>query len=211
MKTSDEIVRPKARGLTLTKTRNLKMSRSSHAYVRGSTVKFYEWLEEQKKGSLPDGPPVWICGDCHVGNLGPVANSTGRIGVQIRDLDQTVIGNPAHDLIRLGLSLASAARGSDLPGVTTAKMLEQMMEGYEKSFEPDFQEESAGGDPRRHQEGRRRFMEDPGRRAHQRCRADHPDREALLADYQAGGTRDQEAVRRRRDAQAGDHAAVEKG
>jgi uncharacterized protein (DUF2252 family) len=41
----------------------------------------------------------------------------------------------------LGLSLASAARGSDLPGVTTAKMLEQMMEGYEKSFEPDFNEE----------------------------------------------------------------------
>jgi len=29
-----------------------------------------------------------------------------------------------HDLIRLGLSLASAARGSDLPGVGTAKMLE---------------------------------------------------------------------------------------
>jgi uncharacterized protein (DUF2252 family) len=29
-----------------------------------------------------------------------------------------------------------------LPGVTTAKMLEQKMEGYEKSFEPDFQEES---------------------------------------------------------------------
>jgi uncharacterized protein (DUF2252 family) len=142
MKQSDEIVRPKARGLTLTKTRNLKMSRSSHAYVRGSTVKFYEWLEAQKRGSLPDGPPVWICGDCHVGNLGPVANLSGQIGVQIRDLDQTVIGNPAHDLIRLGLSLASAARGSDLPGVTTAKMLEQMMEGYEKSFEPDFLEES---------------------------------------------------------------------
>jgi hypothetical protein len=29
-----------------------------------------------------------------------------------------------------------------VPGVTTAKMLEQMMEGYEKSFEPDFNEES---------------------------------------------------------------------
>jgi uncharacterized protein (DUF2252 family) len=84
---------------------------------------------------------VWICGDCHVGNLGPVANSAGQIEIQIRDLDQTVIGNPAHDLVRLGLSLASAARGSDLPGVTTAKMLEQMMEGYEKSFEPDFNEE----------------------------------------------------------------------
>jgi uncharacterized protein (DUF2252 family) len=69
-------------------------------------------------------------------------NSAGRIEIQIRDLDQTVIGNPAHDLVRLGLSLASAARGSDLPGVTTANMLEQMMEGYGKSFEPDFNEKS---------------------------------------------------------------------
>jgi uncharacterized protein (DUF2252 family) len=140
--TAETFARPDARVATLTKIRNLKMSRSSHAYVRGSTVKFYEWLEGQKNGSIPSGPPVWICGDCHVGNLGPVANASGQIEIQIRDLDQTVVGNPAHDLIRLGLSLASAARGSDLPGVTTAKMLEQMMDGYEKSFEPDFHEES---------------------------------------------------------------------
>jgi uncharacterized protein (DUF2252 family) len=45
-----------------------------------------------------------------------------------------VIGNPAHDLIRLALSLATAIRGSDLPGVTTALMLEQMMEGYESAL-----------------------------------------------------------------------------
>ena len=43
---------------------------------------------------------------------------------------------PAHDLIRLGLSMASAARGSDLPGVTTARMMEQIIEGYEQSFAP---------------------------------------------------------------------------
>jgi uncharacterized protein (DUF2252 family) len=92
---------------------------------------------------------VWICGDCHVGNLGPIANAEGHIDIQIRDLDQTVIGNPAHDLIRLGLSLATAARGSDLPGVTTAKMLENMMEGYEQAFgaaseDPDFQHDRPG-------------------------------------------------------------------
>ena len=136
-----DFIRPNDREASLIATRNLKMSRSPHAYVRGNTIKFYEWLEAQKKGTLPDGPPSWICGDCHTGNLGPVANSAGRIEIQIRDLDQTVIGNPAHDLIRLGLSLASTARGSDLPGVTTAKMLEQMMAGYEKSFEPGFNEE----------------------------------------------------------------------
>jgi hypothetical protein len=59
-------------------------------------------------------------------NLGPIANAEGQIDIQIRDLDQTVIGNPAPDLFRLGLSLATDARGSDLPAVTAAKMLEQL-------------------------------------------------------------------------------------
>jgi uncharacterized protein (DUF2252 family) len=57
--------------------------------------------------------------------------------VQIRDLDQTVIGNPAHDLVRLGLSLASAARGSDLPGVTTAMILEELVAGYQAALASD--------------------------------------------------------------------------
>lgn len=109
------------------------MAGSAHAYMRGNTLKFYEWLETAQ-GTLPKGPPIWICGDCHDGNLGPIANSHGNIGIQIRDFDQTVIGNPAHDLIRLGLSLATAARGSDLPGVTTAKMIEQLIEGYDEAL-----------------------------------------------------------------------------
>jgi len=87
----------------LTERRRLKMARSAHAYVRGNTLKFYEWLESSTARTLPQGPPVWICGDCHLGNLGPVANAKGKVKIAIRDLDQTVIGNPAHDLIRLGL------------------------------------------------------------------------------------------------------------
>lgn len=130
---------PDERQAALSQRRNLKMARSAHAYVRGSTVKFYEWLETAN-GKVPAGPPVWICGDCHVGNLGPVANAKGRIGIQIRDVDQTVVGNPAHDLIRLGLSLAMAARGSDLPGVTTARMLEQMIEGYMQALDDELAE-----------------------------------------------------------------------
>jgi len=131
MKTSSDICPPRRRQAVLTERRRLKMACSAHSYVRGSTLKFYEWLGSSIARSLPQGPPVWICGDCHLGNLGPVADAKGRVKIAIRDLDQTVIGNPAHDLIRLGLSLATAIRGSDLPGVTTALMLEQMMEGYE--------------------------------------------------------------------------------
>jgi len=123
-------VKPDDRAALLASQRNLKMARSAHAYVRGNTRQFYEWLQAQAPDSLPAGPAIWICGDCHLGNLGPIASVNGGVEIQIRDLDQTVIGNPAHDLIRLGLSLAMAARGSDLPGVTTALMLEQLMEGY---------------------------------------------------------------------------------
>lgn len=64
-----------------------------------------------------------------------MANARGRVQIQIRDLDQTAIGNPANDLIRLALSLATASRGSDLPGVTTARILEQMIGGYEEALE----------------------------------------------------------------------------
>jgi uncharacterized protein (DUF2252 family) len=125
---------PADRQSTLRDQQNLKMARSAHAYVRGNTTQFYEWLRRRGRAAIPAGPPVWICGDCHVGNLGPVANAAGQIDIQIRDLDQTVVGNPAHDLIRLALSLATSARGNDLPGVTTAVMLEEMMEGYERGL-----------------------------------------------------------------------------
>ncbi len=131
---SDTAPHPRHRRAILEGRRNLKMASSAHAYVRGSTVQFYKWLQERSESTVPKGPPVWICGDCHIGNLGPLADADGRVYVQIRDLDQTVVGNPNHDLIRLALSLASAARGSDLPGVTTAHMLEQMMIGYRRAL-----------------------------------------------------------------------------
>jgi len=129
-------IRPQDRQRTLLARQKFKMARSSHAYVRGSTAKFYEWLGQVKPACMPEGPAIWICGDCHLGNLGPLADAKGHVAIQIRDLDQTVIGNPAHDILRLGLSLASAARSSDLPGVATVRMMEQMILGYTAALSP---------------------------------------------------------------------------
>src|ERR1700730_17449976 len=131
-KGSSQITSFSERASALGQCRNLKMAGSAHAYVRGNTQKFYEWLAAWDSSKGPQGEPIWICGDCHVGNLGPIADTDGSLELDIRDHDQTIIANPAHDLIRLGLSLAMAPRGSDLPGVTTAKMLEEIMLGYEK-------------------------------------------------------------------------------
>ena len=140
------LIRPTDRLTNLMTQQNRKMAASANAYVRGSTARFYEWLEHTDRRKLPQGPPIWICGDCHVGNLGPVASADGELAIEIRDFDQTVIGNPAHDLIRLGLSLAMGARGIDLPGVTTVRMLECMIDGYEAAFAPRAQGKSADED-----------------------------------------------------------------
>jgi uncharacterized protein (DUF2252 family) len=130
--------RKETRSDLLCAARNRKMARSVHAYVRGNTLKFYDWLDASPVAAeIPMGPPIWICGDCHVGNLGPVADAKGDVAFQIRDLDQAVIGNPALDLVRLGLSLETAARSSDLPGVTTANMIEAMAQSYVSALRRD--------------------------------------------------------------------------
>jgi len=124
------------RARLLDRRRLRKMAKSAHAYVRGNTAQFYEWLGELDGSvGVPEGPPVWICGDCHLGNLGPLAAADDRIDIQIRDLDQSVVGNPAHDLIRLALSLQSAARGSDLPGVAAAHIVEAIIDGYSRALD----------------------------------------------------------------------------
>ena len=45
-------------------------------------------------------------------------------------------------MIRLGLSLAMAPCGSDLPGVTTAHMMERVVRSYEAAFKPEAQGET---------------------------------------------------------------------
>lgn len=127
---------PVERIRVLTEKRRLKMARSAHAYVRGSTKHFYEWLATAST-KLPQGPTMWICGDCHVGNIGPVGRAEGDPVIELRDLDQTAVANPAYDVVRLALSLAMAARGSDLSGVTTAQMCEELVAGYERAFAGD--------------------------------------------------------------------------
>src|SRR4051794_9512800 len=106
------------------------MARSAHDFIRGSTAQFYALLGALEPGLVPRGPSVWIGGDCHVSNLGPLGGTHDEVEFQIRDHDQAVVGNPAHDLVRLGLSLAMSAWSADVSGMTIGPMLDELLQGY---------------------------------------------------------------------------------
>ncbi|MBN8839110.1 MAG: DUF2252 family protein [Sphingomonadales bacterium] len=101
--------------------RELKMARSVN-FARGAIADFYQWPDDAPTAT-PDLPRARICGDYHIGYLGPPADEAARVHIEIRDLDQSVIGNPAHDLLWLGLSPVPAARRSVLPGVATSSIV----------------------------------------------------------------------------------------
>jgi uncharacterized protein (DUF2252 family) len=67
-KNAVEFPSPHDRKRLLDQTRNLKMARSPHRYVRGSMAKFYQWVDDLKGGAIPEGPAIWTHGDCHSGN-----------------------------------------------------------------------------------------------------------------------------------------------
>ena len=136
-----------SRDAELLRTRRLcKIAASPLSYVRGSTARFYDWLAAFPAGALPEGPPIWICGDCHLGNIGALADPEGRVRMQIRDLDQTVIGNPAFDLVRLTLSLVTAGLTAPLSGIAVARMIEAIAMGYIAGLERPEAEDAEDAD-----------------------------------------------------------------
>jgi uncharacterized protein (DUF2252 family) len=58
---ADKFITPDKRQAALTERRNLKMARSAHAYVRGNTENFYEWLASDSSATVPR-PRMEACG-----------------------------------------------------------------------------------------------------------------------------------------------------
>ena len=54
MKSKQGVARPGGRASHLENIRKGKMARSPHAYVRGNTVRYYQWLERVESGALPE-------------------------------------------------------------------------------------------------------------------------------------------------------------
>ena len=126
---------PAQRGEQLARLKNLKTAISAHAFVRATPTMFYEALSGKNGKALPDGPPIWISGDCHVENLGAVGDARGVASVEMNDFDEAVINNPAFDVLRLALSFEMASRAAGLNGLDLFAALGAIVGGYADSLE----------------------------------------------------------------------------
>jgi uncharacterized protein (DUF2252 family) len=110
--------------------RDRKMAATAHAFVRAKADLFYATIAEHPL-ALPAGPAIWISGDCHAENFGAVSDARGGGDLEMNDLDETNVGEPAHDVLRLALSLSMAARAAGRNGLDTAALLDAMVRGYD--------------------------------------------------------------------------------
>lgn len=130
VRVSRHVARPEERKARLAALRHRKMSLSAHAFVRGNARLFYDVVAERLARRLPSGPRIWISADCHGENIGAVADVRGRAQLEMNDFDESTIGQPILDVVRLALSLAMAARASGLGGLDIARLLEGLTAGY---------------------------------------------------------------------------------
>lgn len=122
---------PKERAQHLATLRAWKMAVEVHAFVRARADLFYESLAAGLDEGIPGADPIWISGDAHGENLGAVADVHGNAMLDLNDLDETVRGWAAHDVLRLALDMTVASRSyEELRGVETVAIVAAVLEGY---------------------------------------------------------------------------------
>ncbi|MEO7097605.1 MAG: DUF2252 family protein, partial [Polyangiales bacterium] len=66
---------------------------------------------------------------------GALPDVEGTVELLLNDFDEAIVGNPAYDVTRLALSLATAARGVGCSGGTIHALTASIVEGYEAALD----------------------------------------------------------------------------
>jgi uncharacterized protein (DUF2252 family) len=119
------------RASALAALRAKKVADAAHAFVRANAGFFYDHVSPR---SLPTGPRIYICADCHSENIGAIAGDDEVPAIELNDFDESAIGEPAYDVLRLALALSFAGRTSGLGGIDTVHMVDAMLDGYGASL-----------------------------------------------------------------------------
>lgn len=121
---------PKQRAPALRQLREKKVAAGTHAFIRASAGFFYAEVERLGPGAVPAGPEIWICGDCHAENIGAISGEGAAPAIEMNDFDETVIGAPALDVLRMALALAAVGRTAGFTAGEVRELVDAMLEGY---------------------------------------------------------------------------------
>jgi len=114
-----------------------------YRFFRATAHLFFEDIP--KNSFLYKAPPVWICGDLHLENFGSYKGDNRVAYFNINDFDESVLGSPLLDVIRLLTSLHVAAGNLKIPLKTVEKLstifidtyFEKLQEGYIRVLEKE--------------------------------------------------------------------------
>lgn len=106
----------------------LAMRHDPFTFLRGTCHLFYEQLPEAKW--LAKAPPVWVCGDLHLENVGSYKGDNRLVYFDLNDFDEGALAPASWELVRLLTSVHMAAGSLHLSDAQADHLCRDFLDTY---------------------------------------------------------------------------------
>jgi len=106
----------------------LAMRHDPFTFLRGTCHLFYEQLPEAKW--LAKAPPVWVCGDLHLENMGSYKGDNRLVYFDLNDFDEGALAPASWELVRLLTSVHMAAGSLHLSDAQADHLCRDFLDTY---------------------------------------------------------------------------------
>src|SRR5690242_20497349 len=104
------------------------MRHDPFTFLRGTCHLFYERLPEPKW--LGKAPPVWVCGDLHLENMGSYKGDNRLVYFDLNDFDEGALAPASWELVRLLTSVHMAAGSLHLSSAQADHLCRDFLDTY---------------------------------------------------------------------------------
>ncbi|WP_201313841.1 DUF2252 domain-containing protein [Dyella sp. EPa41] len=104
------------------------MRHDPFTFLRGTCHLFYEQLPEAKW--LAKAPPVWVCGDLHLENMGSYKGDNRLVYFDLNDFDEAALAPSSWELVRLLTSVHMAAGSLHLSPAQADHLCRDFLDTY---------------------------------------------------------------------------------
>jgi uncharacterized protein (DUF2252 family) len=109
------------------------MCASAFSFFRGTAHLFWEDAREQR-GSIPDSPHVWACGDLHLENFGSYRGANGLAYFDLNDFDEAALAPATWELARIVTSIYVAAPSLTLDRSAATMLATSFLSSYQAAL-----------------------------------------------------------------------------